>query len=80
MNCRVCNRPLRSADSVARGTGPVCSGHVGRGERPGTGEQPELFEELEELPKQAIKQSLTTDVIDWDRLRGLKVDGNGETC
>jgi len=68
MTCRVCGRPLRSVDSVARGTGPVCSGHVGRGERPGSGDQPELFEGLERVS--AVKPE--PEIFDFDALRGMK--------
>ncbi|WP_156187435.1 DUF6011 domain-containing protein [Peribacillus loiseleuriae] len=30
MNCPVCNRPLKSAKSIAKGIGPVCATKVNK--------------------------------------------------
>jgi hypothetical protein len=43
MKCKICHRPLKDAESIAVGMGPVCRGYYARHGKSGKGDQNELF-------------------------------------
>ena len=83
IRCRKCHRQLRDPASQLRGLGKRCAGESShlftvvrsKRERAGHGNQPGLFDEPIQETGKSTEGGEPIDVIDFDVLRGIRVDG-----